>query len=84
VNDFSKPWVIWDTIVLAHLLNMTTSEEYARPTLRDDMQFEHPATNEKITWITSVQSRRMWPDFLERLDAYQSTHAIPPAPAPVP
>jgi len=82
VNDFSKPWVIWDTIVLAHLLNMTTAEEYARPSLRDDMQFEHPATDEKITWITSVQSQRMWPDFLERLDAYQSTHALPPAPAP--
>ena len=77
-NDFSKPWVIWDTIVLAHLLNMTTSVEYARPILRDDMIFDHPTTTEKITWITGVESRRMWADFLARLDAYQSTHPIPP------
>lgn len=72
----------WDTIVLAHLLDMTQSQEYPRPVLRDDMSFEHPATSEKITWITSVDSRRMWADFLERLDTYQDTHAIPPAPIP--
>ena len=77
-NDFSKPWVIWDTIVLAHLLDMTTSVDYARPVLRDDMIFDHPKTREKITWITSVDSRRMWADFLARLDAYQATHPIPP------
>jgi inosine-uridine nucleoside N-ribohydrolase len=77
-NDFSKPWVIWDTIVLAHLLDMTTSEEYARPVMRDDMKFEHPATREKITWITSVDSKKMWADFLARLDEYQSTHTVPP------
>lgn len=81
-NDFSKPWFIWDTFVLAHLLDMTTSEEYARPILRDDMTFDHPATREKITCITRGDSRRMWADFLERLDAYQATHAIPSAPVP--
>jgi purine nucleosidase len=77
-NDFSKPWVIWDTITLAYLLDMTKSEEYARPVLRDDMNFEHPETSGKIVWITSVDSGRMWKDFLERLDAYQATHAILP------
>ncbi len=77
-NDFSKPWIIWDTITLAHLLDMTDSEEHPRPVLRDDMNFEHPATGAKITWITRVDSQRMWKDFLERLDAYQATHAIPP------
>lgn len=81
-NDFSKPWIIWDTITLAYLLDMTASEEHDRPVLRDDMNFEHPATQEKITWITSVDSKRMWADFLARLDAYQATHAIPPVPGP--
>jgi inosine-uridine nucleoside N-ribohydrolase len=81
-NDFSKPWIIWDTIVLAHLLGMTQSEDYPRPVLRDDMTFDHPNTREKITWITHVDSRRMWADFLARLDAYQATHALAPAPVP--
>lgn len=75
-NDFSKPWVIWDTITLAYLLDLTTSVEYDRPMLRDDMQLEHPATQRKITWITSVDSKRMWADFLARLDAYQATHKV--------
>jgi purine nucleosidase len=75
-NDFSKPWVIWDTITLAYLLDLTTHVEYDRPVLRDDMQLEHPATERKVTWITSVDSKRMWADFLARLDAYQATHAV--------
>jgi purine nucleosidase len=75
-NDFSKPWVIWDTITLAYLLDLTTFVEYDRPVLRDDMQLDHPATARKITWITSVDSKRMWEDFLARLDAYQATHAV--------
>jgi purine nucleosidase len=76
-NDFSKPWIIWDTITLAYLLDMTTSEEHDRPVLRDDMVFEHPGTRERVTWITSVDSKRMWADFLSRLDAFQATHEIP-------
>ena len=75
-NDFSRPWIIWDNIVLAHLLGMTTQETYPRPRLRDDMTFEHVQSNRTITWITSVDEKRLWADFLKKLEIYQRTHAV--------
>ena len=76
VDDFSKPWIIWDNITLAHVLGMTTHETYARPKLTDDMNFEHVETDRTINWITDVDEQRMWDDFLEKLDTYQRTHAV--------
>ncbi len=78
-NDFSKPWMIWDNITLAYLLGMTESREAPRPRLNNEMQFEpRPNSSAKMTWITRVDSKRMWADFLSRLDRFQATHAIPP------
>ena len=76
IDDFSKPWVIWDNITLAYVLGMTTHETYARPKLKSDMNFEHTETNRTINWITDVDEQRMWDDFLGKLDAYQRTHAV--------
>ena len=76
VDDFSKPWVIWDTVVLAYELGMTTQNTIPRPRLADNLSFEQVKTDKKITWITSIDSSRMWPDFLAKLDAYERTHAI--------
>ncbi len=74
-NDFSKPWIIWDTVVLAYALGMTTQEEYPRPQMQDDLTFkEVPGTKATITWITDIDEARMWADFLEKLDHYQRTH----------
>ena len=76
-DDFSKPWMIWDNIVLAHLLGMTESREDVRPSISLAMAFEAPTSpGRRITWITRVDSKRMWADFLSRLDHYQATHAI--------
>jgi purine nucleosidase len=75
-DDFSKPWIIWDNIVLTYVLGMTTNESRPRPSLRDDMNFEHKQTSKTITWITDVDEKRMWSDFLQKLDAYQRTHAV--------
>jgi len=75
-NDFSKPWVIWDIITLAYEQGMTTSKSIPRPRLRDDLSFEQADRNKTITWITSVDSARLWPDFLQKLDEYQRTHAV--------
>ena len=74
-NDFSKSWVIWDIITLAYALDMTTATEHPRPLLRDDVTFDRTATNRKITWITNVDSSRLWADFLRDLDNFQRTHA---------
>lgn len=77
-DDFSKPWMIWDNIVLAHLLGMTESRDEVRPSMSLAMSFEaQPNAARRITWITRVDSRRLWADFLSRLDLYQATHAIP-------
>ena len=75
VNDFSKPWVIWDDITLAYALGMTTQHTGPRPRLREDMAFERGKTGQTVTWITDVDERRMWDDFLSLVDQYQRTHA---------
>jgi len=79
-DDFSKPWIIWDTVVVAHLLGFTKSENYERPTVKDDMSFDHTKTGKDITWITDVNEQRMWADFLKKLDYHQQTHAVSRSP----
>ncbi len=76
VNDFSKPWVIWDDITLAYVLGMTTQHTLPRPRLRDDLTFERVKTDQTIVWITDVDEQRMWTDFLSLVDEYQRTHAV--------
>jgi len=73
--DFSKPWIIWDNVVLAHVLGMTKSDERSRPQMRDDLTFEFSASKRTITWITKVDTTRFWADFLEKMDTFTRTHA---------
>jgi inosine-uridine nucleoside N-ribohydrolase len=76
VNDFSKPWVIWDNITLAYVLGMTTQHTLPRPRLRDDMSFEQIKTDQTVIWVTDVDEQQMWTNFLKLVDDYQRTHAI--------
>lgn len=73
-DDLSKPWVIWDIITLAYVEGLTQQEVHPRPILKNDVNFDHVQTTRTITWITSVDSKRLWPDFITRLDAYERTH----------
>jgi purine nucleosidase len=75
-EDFTKPWMIWDIITLAYLEGMTTQETIPRPHLNSDMSLGNPDTKQTVIWITHVDSKRLWPDFLQKLDAYQRTHSI--------
>jgi inosine-uridine nucleoside N-ribohydrolase len=81
VDDFSKAWVIWDIITLAYEQGMTTEKTIPRPQLSDDLSFVQVITGKKpdktIAWITSVDSSRLWADFIAKLDAYERSHAIP-------
>jgi inosine-uridine nucleoside N-ribohydrolase len=62
-------WVIWDTVVVAHLLGFTTEETYPRPALNlADLSFSFPKTEKTVRWITAIDSEKMWPDFVQRLD----------------
>lgn len=77
VDDFSKPWVIWDIVTLAYEQDMTTQKTIPRPHLADDLSFEQVKTEKTITWVTSIDSGRLWADFIAKLDDYERTHAIP-------
>jgi inosine-uridine nucleoside N-ribohydrolase len=77
-DDFSKPWVIWDSITLAYLLGQTNQAVYARPHLKDDMSFEAGKDDRKITWITAIDTKSFWAGFLDKLDAYEMTHSLTP------
>lgn len=76
-DDFTKPWMIWDIITLAYLEGMTTQKTIPRPHLNSDMSFGNPDAKQTVLWITHVDSSRLWPDFLQKLDFYQRTHRIP-------
>ena len=76
-DDYSKPWIIWDNITLAYVLGMTEQHTSPRPRLKDDVTFEAVAgTKRTVVWITDVDERRMWADYLDLLDEYQRTHAV--------
>ena len=76
VDDFSKPWVIWDMITLAYELGLTEQKIIPRPKLSDDLSFATTNTGRTITWITSVDAGRIWSDFISKLDSYQQTHSL--------
>jgi len=76
VDDFSKPWVIWDIVVLAYVEGMTMQKSIPRPRLSDDLSFEQIKTEKTISWVMSIDSERMWADFIEKLDQYERTHVI--------
>jgi inosine-uridine nucleoside N-ribohydrolase len=76
VDDFSKPWIIWDNITLAYVLGMTEQQTAPRPRLKDDFTFEPGPAGQTVTWITDVDEERMWADYLGLLDDYQRTHAV--------
>jgi purine nucleosidase len=72
-------WVIWDTVVVAHLLGFTTERTYPRPSLDlRDLSFSFPKTGKTIRWITSIDQDRMWPDFVQRLDSLNRAAAKKP------
>jgi purine nucleosidase len=73
-DDLSRPWVIWDIITLAYEEGLTSQQTYPRPVLKSDMNFDHVQTTRTVTWVTSVDSKRLWADFISRLDAYERTH----------
>lgn len=79
-NDFSRSWFIWDIVTLADLRGFATETVGPRPRLRDDLSLQFPTSGSQegktITWITGVDSERLWADFISCLDKFQRTHAI--------
>ena len=64
-------WPIWDMITVAHLLGLTTWEEYSRPRLLDDLTFAPgPQGDGRLRWVTEVDGERVWSDFQTRLERH--------------
>lgn len=76
-DDFSKPWVIWDIITVAYLEGMTTQEQKPRPELADDLTLHSRPAKGTVTWITGVDSGRLWTSFQDRMREYLRTHSVP-------
>jgi len=76
VDDFSKPWFIWDDITLAYVLGLTEQHTVPRPHLRDDASLGQSDTGKSVTWITRVDGARLWADFANLVDEYQRTHTM--------
>ena len=76
VNDFTKTWPIWDNITLAFVLSMTSQHDLPRRGLKENMTFAAVKTDQTVTWITDIDEKRMWSDFLALIDNYQRTHKV--------
>jgi inosine-uridine nucleoside N-ribohydrolase len=65
VTGDGHAWPIWDEVTVAHLLGLTSSGIYPRPTLRADLSFRHPepacgAVDRTIRWIHDVDTSGLW------------------------
>lgn len=66
-------WVIWDTIVVAHLLGYTQFSTHPRPALNTvDLTFLPIETDKTIRWITKVDETHMWEDFTTKIDKHNA------------
>jgi inosine-uridine nucleoside N-ribohydrolase len=61
-------WVIWDEVVVAYALGMARGEEVPRPMLEQDLSFSHDETERRMTWLTEIDTDRVWQDFTRKLD----------------
>jgi inosine-uridine nucleoside N-ribohydrolase len=75
-HDFSRSWFIWDIITLAYERGLATAKTIPRPRLTDDVTFDQGAPGRTIQWITTVDSARLWKDVFDRLDEFESRHAV--------
>lgn len=64
-----ETWVVWDESVVAYALGMARGDEVPRPQLQSDLSFSHPETNRRLTWVTEIDSVRLWRDFTRKIDA---------------
>jgi inosine-uridine nucleoside N-ribohydrolase len=64
-------WVIWDDIVIADMLGFTETRVFPRPDLNTrDLTFVPHQSDKTIDWITEVDQRRIWADFVTKLDKH--------------
>ena len=62
-------WAIWDEVVVAYLLGLARVNEVPRPHLESDLSFSHPETARRLSWLTEIDTERLWLDFTGKIDA---------------
>jgi inosine-uridine nucleoside N-ribohydrolase len=62
-------WAIWDEVVVAYALGLARATEVPRPHLEADLSFSHPETARRVTWLTEIDTERLWLDFTGKIDA---------------
>lgn len=62
-------WVVWDEVVIAYVLGMTSGNEVPRPQLKSSLSFSHPETSQRIMWLTKIDTEKVWRDFTAKMDA---------------
>ncbi len=63
----AEAWPIWDEVTVAHLLGLTRTTSHPRPSLRDDLTFDHARPRGTVEWITAIDSDRLWADLAAKL-----------------
>ena len=53
----------------AYALGFAQSTEVPRPHLESDLSFSHPKTARQVTWLTAIDTDRLWLDFTRKIDA---------------
>ena len=51
-----ETWVVWDEAVVAYALGMARGKDVPRPKLQSDLNFQHPPTSRRITWLTEIET----------------------------
>ena len=74
-----RVWPIWDMIAPAHVVGFTRSVEHHRPGIAADLAFDHSAARGQLTWIEAVDAERLWPDFVDKLRAWDARGQSAPA-----
>jgi inosine-uridine nucleoside N-ribohydrolase len=65
----TKSWPVWDEVTVAYLLGMTTIEHRARPKLGTALAFIDQPNAGSIACVATIDSPRLWADFVRRLGA---------------
>jgi inosine-uridine nucleoside N-ribohydrolase len=69
ITGTPETWVVWDEVVVAYALGMARGNDVPRPQLQSDLSFAHPETSRRITWLTEIDTQRVWRDFTKKIDA---------------
>jgi len=73
-----QQWVIWDVVVVADMLGYARFKTYPRPDLNtEDLTFSFANTNKTVNWITEIDEKSMWADFLKKIDLHNDMLSKP-------